>query len=258
MALEILTFGTPSQRPPLLFVHGAYSAAWVWAEHMLAFFAESGWSGAAVSLRGHGGSDGAACLDLAGLDDYVADVRAAAAPLGRPPVLIGHSMGGLVVQLALGDLPAAGLVLLSSLPPSGLAGSAQMMGLFRPMLVWQLSLLQAMGAAADPDVVIKGLFSPATPRDRAMDYLTRFQRESKRAAWEAMIPRLWTPPCRLPALVLGGDDDAFIPQSDMRDAAAFWNARRVMVPGLPHAFMLDETWRQAADPLRDWLARGWA
>lgn len=42
---------------PLLFVHGAFSAAWIWSEHFLDWFSERGWPVHAVSLRGHGGSE---------------------------------------------------------------------------------------------------------------------------------------------------------------------------------------------------------
>ena len=49
---------------PLLFVHGAFSAAWIWSEHFLDWFSERGWPVHAVSLRGHGGSEGHESLGL--------------------------------------------------------------------------------------------------------------------------------------------------------------------------------------------------
>ena len=42
-----------SQKPPLLFVHGAYHGAWCWDEHFLDFFAAKGYRSVAVTLRGH-------------------------------------------------------------------------------------------------------------------------------------------------------------------------------------------------------------
>jgi pimeloyl-ACP methyl ester carboxylesterase len=45
---------------PLLFVHGGYHAAWCWGEHFLDFFADKGFRGVAVSLRGR--RDTASCL----------------------------------------------------------------------------------------------------------------------------------------------------------------------------------------------------
>ena len=78
-----------SDRPPLLFVHGAGHGAWCWAS----------------------------------IADYVSDVERVAADLPREPVLVGHSLGGLVVQkyLEAHEPPAA--VLLA--PPS-------VRGLLRP------------------------------------------------------------------------------------------------------------------------------
>ena len=40
------------QRPPLLFVHGSFHAAWCWREHFMPHFAAAGWDTLAVSLRG--------------------------------------------------------------------------------------------------------------------------------------------------------------------------------------------------------------
>ncbi len=77
------------------------------------------------------------------------DIEAAVGRIGEPVILVGHSMGGLVVQHYLGRAgKAAGVraaVLLSSVPPSGLASSAMHMSLIAPDLLWQLSILQTLG-----------------------------------------------------------------------------------------------------------------
>lgn len=103
MTLEILSREAQggSARPPLLFVHGAYVGAWCWEEHFLDWFATRGRTAHAVSLRGHGGSSGRRELNEFGLADYAEDVARAAASLPRPPVLVGHSMGAMVVQKVL-------------------------------------------------------------------------------------------------------------------------------------------------------------
>ena len=105
---------------PLLFVHGMFHAAWCWAEHFLPFFAQHGYTAHALSLRGHGGSEGRERLRWTPLASYVADVAQAVEQLERPPILVGHSMGGLVVQkyLESHEVPAA--VLLGSPSPQGL------------------------------------------------------------------------------------------------------------------------------------------
>ena len=107
--LEVIarTPAVPAAAPPLLFIHGAFTAAWCWAEHYLDFFAEEGYSSYAVSLSGHGGSRSKTSLDSISIADYVADVVRVATELPAPPVLIGHSMGGFVAQKYLEDHDAA-------------------------------------------------------------------------------------------------------------------------------------------------------
>ena len=43
---------------PLLFIHGAYAAAWCWEDHFLPFFAGAGFAVHGLRLAGHGGSPG--------------------------------------------------------------------------------------------------------------------------------------------------------------------------------------------------------
>ena len=56
-------------RTPVLFVHGAYTGAWCWAEHFLDWFAAAGHPAHAVSLSGHGGSRGRRVLASFSIDD---------------------------------------------------------------------------------------------------------------------------------------------------------------------------------------------
>ena len=89
--------GTP-EATPLLFVHGAWHGAWCWEEHFLGWFAERGFRVAALDLRGHGASPARGRFKTRRLRHYVADVAEVAATFDTPPVVIGHSMGGMVVQ----------------------------------------------------------------------------------------------------------------------------------------------------------------
>ena len=72
-----------------------------------------------------------------------------------------------------------------------------------------------------------------------------------------MFPQtFWLPaPPRLPALVIGGAADRFVPAADLRLTAMVWRAESRVLEEIPHAAMLDSSWRAAADVLADWLAR---
>jgi len=249
-------------RGTVLFVHGAYCGAWIWAETYLPYFCAQGFVAHAVSLRGHGGSEG--LLGWATLSDYVDDVQAAAKDIGEPLILVGHSMGGLVVQHYIGRPGCAAQVraaaLLSTVPPSGLASSALHMSLLAPDLMWKLGLLQALGPdAVSPHVIQRAFLSEGTPVEDVRKLLPRMQQESQRVATEMIAPPQPLPPPvseRPPMLVLGGDADAFLPVAAFREAAIFWGAELNVLHGAPHGLMVDSVWWQpSADTVLEWLAR---
>lgn len=256
MTIETISFGTPSDgRPPLLLIHGAYCGAWVWERHFIPYFVSKGWHGVALSLRGHGQSGGMTSLDLLGIQDFVDDAEHVAAALSAPPIVIGHSMGGMIAQLLSVRCPIAAMALLVSVPPHGLASAAQQMWYQKPSLLSQLGVALSLGGwSINPALVSDNLFSLDTPSWVRARYLSLFQRESSRAAFEIMIPQLLLPPHPIPpTLVLGGHQDPFIPRSEIELTAMFWGTDPVIIPDLPHAMMLDERWHQAADPIVEWL-----
>ena len=88
-----------SQKPPLLFIHGAYHAAWCWEENFLTYFSDHGYPCYALSLRGHGNSEGHSNIKSYRLKDYIDDVLTVIEKMKTKPILIGHSMGGAIAQV---------------------------------------------------------------------------------------------------------------------------------------------------------------
>jgi pimeloyl-ACP methyl ester carboxylesterase len=118
--LDVLDKGreTHDHPHPLLFVHGAFQGAWCWDVNFLDFFAERGFRVVALSFRGHGSSTVGKPLRLCSISDFVGDVASVAGTL-KWPILVGHSMGGFVVQKYLQEHDAPAAVLLASVPPHG-------------------------------------------------------------------------------------------------------------------------------------------
>lgn len=114
--------------PALLLIPGAYHGAWCYGGYLEAFDRE-GVAAAALDLRGHGARAVDGLSPATGVNDYVADACAAALWLtqrhGRPPIILGHSLGGLVAAAAAAQTPASGLLLLAPSPPGNLPGAAQ-------------------------------------------------------------------------------------------------------------------------------------
>lgn len=114
LALEVLEAGAGGR--PLLLVHGFTGAKEDFADHVEAL-AREGWHVVAPDLRGHGASDAPSGPDRYTLKTFALDVLALADALGWVRfVLLGHSMGGMVVQHVALEAPdrLAGLVLMDT------------------------------------------------------------------------------------------------------------------------------------------------
>ena len=259
MTLEIISrpATTPLHRPPLLFVHGAYVGAWCWDEYFLPWFSRRGYDAVAVSLRGHGGSPAQGLLDLASIDDYVDDVLEAAKGLSAPPILVGHSMGAIVVQRAARRARAPAMVLVAPVPPHGLAGSLLSLATRDTPLFLALNTMQVAngGDAQSLRRVRDYLFSQSVTEHDARRHLVRMQRESNRALADLAWPQhLWiSPSVGVPTQVIGAARDAFFPQAMIEEAARFHGVRPVVFEDMAHAMMLEPGWRAVAECIRNWL-----
>jgi pimeloyl-ACP methyl ester carboxylesterase len=99
----------------IVLVHGAFGGAWCW-EPALPGLTAAGHEVQALDLPGHGEDD--TPVAAVSLDAYAGKVCSALAE-GPPAVLVGHSMGGVVVTQAAGRCPEliAGLVYLAAFIP---------------------------------------------------------------------------------------------------------------------------------------------
>lgn len=251
--LSVLPKG-PARKTPLLFVHGAYAGAWLWQEHYLPFFAERGWPVHALSLSGHGGSRGRHYLDALSIENYVDDVREVASTLPVRPVLIGHSMGGMVVQkfLEYEDLPGA--VLMAAVPPRGLMSASLGLLMQRPKLIFELNSVMS-GGAPHLDTLRDALFHGPVSQKRLMEIAARCQPESMRALWDMTLfdlpnaARMRRPPM----LVLGAQYDRLIPVSEVEHTAHMYGLQAEIFADMGHGMMLEDNWRGPAERIAQWL-----
>ncbi len=256
--LEIISrrpAGTP-KAPPLLFVHGAFSGAWIWDAKFLPWFAERGWEAHAVSLRGHGGSEGRDRLHGFGIADYVEDVLEAADRLSAPPLLIGHSMGGIVVQRALAKRGFPGGVLMASTPPHGLWSSTMGLAWRSPYVFQQMAMLTSFGEKAiDPAAIRRAMFSDAMPAAEAAQYESYLQEESRRVLMDigGWIPFPVLPPRETPVLVMGAAEDMLFPHAEVVATAMALGTQPVFMPGMGHAMMLERDWQTVAERIESWI-----
>ena len=244
----------PSFRHPLLFLHGAFVGAWCWAEHFLPHFAEQGFDCYALSFRGHGASRGRDALMHSSIDDYVEDVFEVVSRIGRPSVLVGHSMGGFVAQKYLEDTSAPAAVLMAAVPPQGLFASQLKLVLENPTLFAELNNLLSHGRGS-PAALYKALFAGPVEAEKLAEWFRRTQPESQRAIWDMTLfalPWLWRLN-RTPTLWLAAERDALFPVAQLRLGAQLLGGELEVLPALGHAMMLEAGWREVADRIIAWL-----
>ena len=251
----LIRIPTGTAKPtPLLFVHGAYAGAWCWDEHFLSYFAEAGYAACAVSLSGHGGSPGRKHLDSFSIADYVRDVAAVAASLPAAPVLIGHSMGGFVVQKYLEDHVAPGAVLMCAVPPQGIMSAAVVMMLSKPSMMSELNNLMS-GGKASLETLREALFAQPVSPDDLLRYYKHTQPESHRAIWDMSLfgmPRVGRVK-RTPLLVQGAEFDHLMPATLVEMTARTYGVDANIFPGMGHGLMLERDWEKPAQQILDWL-----
>ena len=256
--LELINKGssTESHPVPLIFVHGAWHGAWCWDEHFLDFFADKGYACYAPSLRGHGASPGIERLRWTRLQDFVRDVAETAAQLPTQPILIGHSMGGFVVQKYLEHHNAAGAILVDSVPPTGALRATLRIARHHPVQFAKVhATLRLAPLVATPELVRDLLFSPSTPQEQINTCQRRVQDESYRAFLDMLVLDLVKTKRvnRVPMLVLGAEDDAIISPRQVHRTAAAYGTNAEIFPDMGHDIMLEPKWPAIAERIDDWL-----
>lgn len=257
MKLEVISRHPLESRDPtpLLFIHGMLHGAWCWDVHFLDYFARQGFAAHAVNLRGHGASEGRVGLRWTRIADYVEDLATAVRQLPRPPILIGHSMGGFVIQKYLEDHDTPGAVLLSSPPPVGLGGTALRIARRRPWVFARVNLtLSLLPVIATPELAREAFFSADVPDGELRAYWERMQDESYMAFLDMVALDLPNPGrVKTPLLVLGAARDNMLEPGEIEATARAYHAPSEIIPAVAHNSMLDPRWQTVAERILVWL-----
>jgi pimeloyl-ACP methyl ester carboxylesterase len=255
--LEVIERGVAvDSRPPLLFVHGAWHAAWCWEENFLGFFANKGYRAVAMSLRNHGNSYKYRPRRCS-VADYVDDVATIVDTLPAAPVLIGHSLGGLVVRLYLERYSAPAGVLLASGSAKGAARGISRVAARRPLQAARAALRgRSLGALNTPEAMRQNFLSAGTPESDVVRYAATLDEEYwGRVTIEVLLGLPKPQPHRVttPLLVLGADNDACLSQRAVVETASAYGTSAEFFPGMAHNMMLDAGWVAVAQCIDEWL-----
>jgi pimeloyl-ACP methyl ester carboxylesterase len=259
-----------THRPPLMFIHGAWLSSGSW-ENFADYFRARGFAVSAPEWpRKHGDveeiREGADEIEGLGLNEIVDHYESEIRAHEEPPVLIGHSYGGLIVELLLDrGLGRAG-VAMSPAPPKGI-------------LVLPFSTLKAAAPAlAHPsrwhgvvpltlEEFTYGFVNTFSPADATTAYEKYAVPETGQIFFEAGFANFHLhPPTevhfksddRAPLLIVGAEKDHTVPASLSHKQYEKYEKSEaqtdyVEFPGRPHLMMVAEGWEEIAGGIEGWL-----
>ena len=236
-------------RPPILCVHGAFSCP-VQLTPLLEAFGAAGYPAYAFPLRGHSPQDR---VDGARIADYVMDVLAMIRQLGTPPVLVGHSMGGLVVLKVAETGNCRAAILVAAAPPVAIRPTTSSLPVFVKLLPRILVGATVAPPLADLERISLRRVEPAL-RQQVLD---TFVPESGGALRDMMLGAVSVDPMRVtvPLLSLIGSDDRLVPAAQMRSAARRYGAVVREYPTSGHSLFVEPAGEQVRRDMIDWVAR---
>jgi pimeloyl-ACP methyl ester carboxylesterase len=264
------TTPTDHERTPLLLIHGAWLSARSW-DTFARFFDGRGYDVSAPEWpRKHGDveqlREDAEELKGLGLTEIVDHYATLIGELDQPPVLIGHSFGGLIVELLLDRGLGRAAVAMSPAPPKGI-------------LVLPFSSLKvASSALAHPsrwhgvvpltlEEFTYGFVNTYSPEDAAAAYERYAVPETGQIFYEAGFANFHLhPPTELdfkngeraPLLIIGAEKDHTVPASLSRKQYEKYErsparTEYLEFAGRPHLFMVAEGWEEVAVAIDGWL-----
>ncbi len=245
-------------KTPIVMVHGAFCGGWAFEQFRLPFEA-AGFEVIAPDLPGHESGARRGAVTGQSMADYARVVRGLIDAQAAPPVLVGHSLGGLVAQMAATRSRVAGLILLAPSSPWGVTGSTAEEAISAVSLY---ALGPYWALAVDPDYpsARRYLFD-RLPREARRALFARLVPESGRALWETL--NWWLDPMattlvsaagvRAPVLAIAGGLDAIHPAATVQTTARRLGGETRVFGEMSHWLVGEPGWESVAAACLDWI-----
>jgi len=247
-------------RSPVVMIHGAFCGGWAF-EGWRAPFEARGHKVLTPTLRHHESRDPPPALGITSIQDYLQDMAALIDRLGEAPILIGHSMGGLIAQLLAARREVRALVLLAPSAPWGVLPStpfeiASAQALYMAGEFWKIPLWPSQWIAAANAL-------DRVSEDKRDEIFSRFVPESGLATFEIMhwamdLKRATQVDPRAvaaPILCMTGKHDRVNPPGTVRRIAQRYRGRVVFeeLAGHSHWLIGEPGWEKIAARALNWL-----
>jgi pimeloyl-ACP methyl ester carboxylesterase len=250
-------------KPTLLMIHGAFAGGWSF-DSLRAYFEARGYRCLTPNLRHHGAGrhpNVHPALATTGMRDYLADLTELVDGLAEPPIVVGHSLGGLLAQMLAAARPLKATILLAPSAPWGVLASSllEFMGansLFLNGAPWETALLPVYQVAAEYTfdrlsmAERHEIFSKLGPEaGRASFEVLHWPLDAHRATF--VFPR----DVNCPLLTLVGTRDRVNPPETVRRVAKRYRGRSdfLTLDGMSHWLVTEPGWDDMAQIMADWI-----
>lgn len=252
----------------IFMIHGMWGGQWNW-DNYKKLFEKEGYNCVITTLRFHDIDPKEIPdpkLGTTGLLDYVEDLEQEIKQLGVTPIIMGHSMGGLLAQILGSRGLAKALILLTPASPSGiLALTPSVVRSFWSIQTkwgfWKKPTRQTFNEA------VYSMLHLLSPEDQKKAF-ERFVHESGRATFEigywlldsTGASRVDESKITCPVLVTASAEDRITPASVVRKVAKKYNAISTYKEFDNHAHwvLAEPGWQEIAEYCSEWLKQALA
>ena len=238
-------------KPPVLLVHGACSQP-AHLEPWRAAFAAMGHECAVPALPGHAAGEFAA-LGRLKLRDYLAALAEVHGRFDRPPVVVGHSMGGLLAQRLAATVECAGVVLVASMPSGTVPAT---LGALPYLFELAPAILAGRPFRAPPAALAHLTLHDLSAAEQD-ELIPDFVAESGRVYRQILLgrARVSAGAIRCPVLVVHGGADRLVPVRVARRLARKHAAALTIIPGRGHWLIAGSLMAAVLPVVLDWIGR---
>jgi pimeloyl-ACP methyl ester carboxylesterase len=247
----------------IMMIHGMGVGGWIWGNYK-EFFEQKGYPCLTPILRYHDQdpqSPPHPQLGTTSILDYADDLENEIRKLDEKPILVGHSMGGLIAQILGSRGLASALVLLCPAAPAGISmfkwsiikGSWRTMGQFA---IWRKPFRPTF------DEVVYSILNRIPVEQRRALY-DKLGYESGRAMWEIACwfldskktTKIDASKITSPVLAIAGSEDRVTPASVVKKIAEKYGTKSTYkeFPDYAHYMIGEPGWEQIAQDIHEWL-----
>lgn len=251
----------------IFMIHGMWSSGEIWAGYK-AYFENLGYDVVTPTLRWHDAKYLNAPpkeLGTTGLLDYASDLEKQIRTLKEKPIIIGHSMGGLLAQILASRGLAESAILLAPAPPAGvfafrLSSTRTFLSVPRVWAFWRNPMRPTFGEAK------YGIFNKLTPEQQVEEY-GKYVFESGQVALETAFSQLDrnkasyvdAKSVNCPLLVVACAHDKIVPVSVAKQVVKKYKKHTDVTfkvfKKFGHAIQQQKGWEEIPAYIADWLKR---